>query len=286
MLNFDFLEIIDWDLIVRIFRTLIFSFLFYFIFVFLSKKLKRKILKRVEGKKHKSNVKIFFQALNYLILGLTVLFAVLSFVGSFTGIGIAAGLLTASLGWALQRPITGFAAWIMIVLKRPFEIGDRIIVAGIKGDVIDISLTHLHVGEIGGTINSEESSGRVILIPNSRLFEENIVNYTLTSEEILDLVHFVITFDSDVSEVEKIAIEAAKKVKEKYGIAKNSHPYIREFFNVNGIQIQLRYYTDTLKREEISSQITKLLIEEIKKSEKIRFAYPHTEVILTNRDKE
>lgn len=271
---------IDWDLIFKILRTAVFVLLFYSVFVFISKKLKARILKRVKGKKNKSNVKIFFQSLNYLVLALAVVFGVISFVGSMSGVGIAAGLLTASLGWALQRPITGFAAWIMIVLKRPFEIGDRIIVAGIKGDVIDISLTHVHIGEIGGTINSEETSGRVILIPNSRLFEENIINYTSTSEEILDVVHFVITFDSDLSEAEKISLKTAEEVLKRYNTKKDHQPYIREFFNPNGIQIQLRYYTEAFKREEISGEITKGIVKKVNASEKIRFAYAHTEVIM------
>ncbi len=279
-MDIQILESINWDLLLRISRALIFVFISYFIFVLFSRSLRRKILKRVKGKKNRSNVKIFFQSLNYIVLALLVMFGALSVVGSVGGIGIAAGLFSASLGWALQRPITGFAAWIMIVLKRPFDIGDRIIVAGIKGDVLDISLTHIHIGEIGGTIKSEESSGRVILIPNSILFEQNITNYTLKNEEILDVVRFLITFDSDLRKAEELAVESAKETMKEYEIEGDNLPYIREFFNDNGIEIQLRYYTKAFNREEISSQITKKLIEKINTTKGIRFAYPHREVVM------
>ena len=43
------------------------------------------------------------------------------------------------LGWSLQRPVTGVAAWLMVMIKRPFMIGDRIIIQGVRGDVLEIS---------------------------------------------------------------------------------------------------------------------------------------------------
>jgi len=274
------IEAINWELILRISRALLFVFITYFIFLIFSKSIKKKILKKVKSKKNKSNVKIFFQSLNYIVLGILLVFGALSVVGSVSGLGIAAGLFSASLGWALQRPITGFAAWIMIVLKRPFDIGDRIIVSGIKGDVQDISLTHIHIGEIGGTIKSEESSGRVILIPNSILFEQNITNYTMRNENILDVVRFLITFDSDLTKAEEIAVSSAQEIMEEYKIRNDKTPYIREFFNDNGIEIQLRYYTKAFNREEISSKITKRIIEKVGQTKGIRFAYPHREVVM------
>lgn len=274
------IEAINWELILRISRALLFVFITYFIFLIFSKSIKKKILKKVKSKKNKSNVKIFFQSLNYIVLGILLVFGALSVVGSVSGLGIAAGLFSASLGWALQRPITGFAAWIMIVLKRPFDIGDRIIVSGIKGDVQDISLTHIHIGEIGGTIKSEESSGRVILIPNSILFEQNITNYTMRNENILDVVRFLTTFDSDLTKAEEIAVSSAQEIMEEYKIRNDKTPYIREFFNDNGIEIQLRYYTKAFNREEISSKITKRIIEKVGQTKGIRFAYPHREVVM------
>jgi len=63
---------------------------------------------------------------------LPFVFVVLYFVGDASSIALKAGLLTAALGWTLQRPITGTAAWIMVVVARLFTIGDRIIVCVVK----------------------------------------------------------------------------------------------------------------------------------------------------------
>ncbi len=116
------------------------------------------------------------------------------------------------LGWSLQAPVTGLAAWLMIILKRPFKIGDRVIIAGIIGDVMDVTLTHIVLNQVGGTVGGEERSGRAVLIPNAIMFGQVIMNYTFQQDYILDEVPVRITFESDWEEAERILIEAAKKI--------------------------------------------------------------------------
>ena len=213
---------------------------------------------------------------------LIIIFAILSYTGSLTGIGVTAGLLSAALGWALQRPITGMAAWLMVVIKRPFEIGDRVVIGGIKGDVCDITLTHIHIAEIGGTIASEERSRREILIPNAKLFEQDIINYTREDELILDQVKFTITFESDINEAQKIAKESTKEVIENY-LEKIEKPYTRICFQPSGVDVYVRYYIIASKREEASSGITQKIFARVNRSEKVHFAYPHTEVLIRQK---
>jgi len=273
----------NWEPIYKIVRTALLMVILYLITNFTLYKLQKKTLDRAKTKKEKSNVKIFFQVAKYVVISLIIIFGILSYAGSITGIGLTAGLLSAALGWALQRPITGIAAWIMVIFKRPFEIGDRIIIGPIKGDVSRITLTHIHIKEIGGTIKSEESSGREILIPNAKLFEENITNYTQTNEEILDAIKFKITFNSDIEKMIKISEKIAKDVLKNIFQEDKMKIYVRMFFQPSGIEIQLRYHSLAVKREEISSKITQKLLKEIVKSKNIKLAYPHTEVIL-NKD--
>lgn len=100
--------------------------------------------------------------------------------GSLKLLGLTAGFFGMMLGWSLQQPVTGIAAWLMIILKKPFRIGDRVVIAGITGDVTGISLTHVILNQVGGSVGGEERSGRGILIPNAILFQHIIIiNYTL-----------------------------------------------------------------------------------------------------------
>jgi small-conductance mechanosensitive channel len=272
----------DLDLVFKILRTIIIVLVLYFFLNWLLRLTERRLLKDAKTKTEKSNIKIFFQVSRYVLILLIVIFAILSYTGSLAGIGVTAGLLSAALGWALQRPITGMAAWLMVVIKRPFEIGDRVIIGQVKGDVVDITLTHIHIGEIGGTIASEETSGRVILIPNAKLFEQDIVNYTKEDELILDQVKFTITFESDINKAQKIAKEAAEEVIKNY-LEKTKEPYTRTQFQASGIDVVIRYFIPAPKREEASSIITQKIFLKINEAEDVEFAYPHTEVLLRKK---
>ncbi len=276
---FDFLKKVEWGFIFKILGILFFFTVAYFVVNRILNTLKNIFLKKAKTKKEKSNIEIFFNFINYFLIFLFIIFAFFAYGGNLTGIGVVAGLLSAALGWALQRPITGMAAWLMVILKRPFEIGDRVIIGNIKGDVTDITLTHIHIREIGGTISSEETSGRIILIPNAKLFEENIINYTFHDELILDQVIFTITYESNLEKAKKIALKKAKEVLCKY--FKNfSPPYLRIWLQPSGINIHIRYQVPAQKREEISSEITQAIIREILSEKEINFAYPHQEVLI------
>ena len=270
---------IEWNSFARVLFTIVFVLILYWFFCYLLNILKRYLLAKAKNKKERSNIEIFSRAIKYIVILFLVIFAILSYSGSLASIGLVAGLLSAALGWALQRPISGMAAWLMIVVKRPFEIGDRVIIGNVKGDISNITLTHVHIKEIGGTIPSEETSGRLILIPNAKLFEEDIINYTKRDNFILDEVSFPITFESDINEAQKIAKESARDVLKDY-IEDIKELYTRTYFQPSGVDVFIRYLTLAPKRNEISSRITERIFNKIKASKNVRFAYYHSEILL------
>ncbi len=73
----------------------------------------------------------------------------------------------------------------MVVTKRPFDIGDRIIIGDIKGDIVDINLSHIRMLEVGGLTEDEEVSARIVMVPNWMLFEKNIIDYTLDNDYVI-----------------------------------------------------------------------------------------------------
>ena len=199
--------------------------------------------------------------------------------GSLKTLGISAGFLGMILGWSLQAPITGVAAWIMLIVKRPFRIGQRVIIAGIVGDVVDITLTHVILNQVGGTVGGEERSGRGILIPTAILFSQVITNYTYDVDYILDEVVVRITFGSNWDKAEEILIKAAKEVMADVIEKTGEEPFIRaELFDA-GVHIRLRYKTQPAVRQEKSSEIVKIIFHEFAKAEDVEFAYPHSEVL-------
>ncbi|MFZ2978528.1 MAG: mechanosensitive ion channel family protein [Candidatus Magasanikiibacteriota bacterium] len=193
--------------------------------------------------------------------------------------------MSAALGWALQRPITGVAAWLMIVTKRPFDLGDRIIVNNIRGDVVEISLTHIKIKEIGGIVSGEEKSGRTVLVPNSILFEQNIINYTYASNSnILDEISFTITFDSNLERAKEIAIETAENCLSKILGKEEIQPYTLVYFDPNGLKVQLRYFAPANNLQKISSDLTQEVYKKIMCHDDIHLAHPHMQVIMKNNE--
>ncbi|MBN1671592.1 MAG: mechanosensitive ion channel family protein [Kiritimatiellae bacterium] len=107
-----------------------------------------------------------------LAAGIAIVFAVAHHFGKiasfWTFFSLFGGML---LGWSLQSPISGFAAWVLISLKRPFRPGDRVQFPnlGLTGDVKDIGAMYTILDQVGGSVGSEEAVGRNILIPNAML---------------------------------------------------------------------------------------------------------------------
>lgn len=263
---------------------IIVAFILIIIIILISRVIRKNLLKRAKTKKMKHNAIMFSSLFNYVAIFLVIFFTVLSFTGTTT-VGITAGLLTAALGWALQRPITGIAGWLMIIITEPFKIGDRIIIGGVKGDVINITLTHIHLHEFGGTASGEDPSGRIILVPNSIIFEQNIINYTSTDEFVLDEVVFTVTYDSNIDMAREISIKAAEKITQNILDKVPAKPTVRINFQPSGIDIRVRYYVQASKRTKINSEITEEIFKQISKNEKVKFAYPHTYVILDKKEK-
>ena len=206
-------------------------------------------------------------------------FVILALSGSLRLLGLSAGFLGMMLGWSLQAPVTGIAAWLMIITKKPFQIGDRIILAGFTGDVTDITLTHVVLNQVGGSVGGEERSGRGVLIPNAILFSNSIINYTLEQKYMLDEVLVRLTFDSDFELAERLCFEAVHAVTETIIRDSGFEPNIRCEFYESGVLIRARYQTIPGDRQRISSDITRRILASFKQHYgQVRFCFPHSVV--------
>ncbi|KPK61746.1 MAG: hypothetical protein AMK73_07870 [Planctomycetes bacterium SM23_32] len=225
------------------------------------------------------NLERFLKTWNGVWKLVIAVFVLVALSGSLKLLGLSAAFLGMMLGWSLQAPVTGLAAWLMIILKRPFRIGDRIIIAGIIGDVSDITLTHIILNQVGGTIGGEEPSGRAVLIPNAILFGQVIMNYTLREEYMLDEVPVRLTFDSDWELAKSIMLEAARKGAAEIIEKTGQGPFIRcEFFDA-GVLARLRYQSIPDRRQELSTAITEGVMEGFRRHyPRVKFCYPHSVV--------
>ncbi|MBO6522768.1 MAG: mechanosensitive ion channel [Balneolaceae bacterium] len=211
----------------------------------------------------------------------------------FVGIGSLAtflGLLSAGLAIALKDPVTDLAAWLFIIWRKPFDVGDRIELDGSRGDVIDVRPFKFTILEIGNWVDADQSTGRVIHIPNHFVFTGQLANYTSDFKFIWNEIQVLVTFESDWKKAKGILQSIIRSVSKEFieeaknQITKASKSYLIEYRYLtpivytdvkdSGINLTVRYLTDPRRRRGTSQRIWEEILEEFAEHDDIDFAYP------------
>ncbi len=128
------------------------------------------------------------------VIAVSVVFV--NWYGALTALGVGSIIL----GLAVQTPAKSFIAWIYILVRQPFRVGDRIKIGDATGDVIDVSYLDTTLWEFGGSyISGDHPSGRVIRFPNEKVLDEIIWNYSWPLfPYIWNEIKFQIAYQSDL----------------------------------------------------------------------------------------
>src|SRR3989449_8600668 len=121
------------------------------------------------------------------------------------------GFISAGLAIALKDPVSNLAGCAFILWRRPFEVGDRVQIGPHAGDVIDLGLFQFTLNEIGGWVNADQSTGRIIHVPNGKVFTDPVANYNKGFRYIWNEVPVVVTFESDWRKAKQILGKIAVK---------------------------------------------------------------------------
>ena len=168
-------------------------------------------------------------------------------------------IVSAGLVIALQDSVSNMAGFLFIVWRKPFKLGDRIEITGIQGDVIDIRIFQFTVVEVGNWVDADQSTGRIVHIPNSKVMVEATANYTTGFEYIWNEVPVLVTFESNWREakaiLQRIAAEHCeqftpeaerqiRKAAQRYMIiAGKLTPIVYTSVKDSGVLVTLRYLT-------------------------------------------
>jgi small-conductance mechanosensitive channel len=200
------------------------------------------------------------------------------------------GLLSAGLAIALKDPVTDFAGWLFILWRKPFDVGDRIQVGDVKGDVIDVRLFKFTVLEIGNWVHADQSTGRVIHVPNHKVFADSLANYTSDFEFIWNELQVLVTFESDWEKAKELLQEIADKhlqdfvdrAEQQVRRAKESYlihyryltPTIYTDVRDSGVCLTVRHLSDPRKRRSVSEHIWEDVLRTFDEHDDIELAYP------------
>jgi len=208
----------------------------------------------------------------------------------FRDIGTFLGLVSAGLAIALKDLVASVAGWIYLLWRRPFEVGDRIQIGEHAGDVIDIRLFRFTLIEIGNWVEADQSTGRVILIPNSRILIEAIANYSKGFQYIWNELPVLVTFESNWPKAKAIlqkiiddqsahlsesAMQSVRKAAQRAMIIYSTlTPKVWTSVADSGVLLTIRYLCDPRKRRGTAETIWENILTEFKKNDDIDFAYP------------
>ena len=119
---------------------------------------------------------------------------------------VSLGLISLIIGFALQTPISSFIAWLYIVFRNPYRVGDRIQINQFTGDVVEIGYLDTTLWEFGGSyLSNDIPSGRLIRFPNSLILQSAVFNYSWPKfPYIWNEIPFHVAYESDFGYIEKI----------------------------------------------------------------------------------
>ncbi|HEY4120131.1 MAG TPA: mechanosensitive ion channel domain-containing protein [Byssovorax sp.] len=206
-----------------------------------------------------------------------------------TGLATYLGLLSAGVALSLQDPIVNLAAWLFIVARRPFEVGDRIQIGQHAGDVVDQRIFQFTLLEIGNWVQADQSTGRVIHVPNGWIFKNSIANYDKGFRYIWQEIPVVVTLESNwrkakevlqriVNEhAEHLTDDAMKQIElaaDRYHIRFSKlTPVVWTRVVDDGVCLTLRYLCKPRERRSSSSEMWESILEEFEKMGDVDLAY-------------
>lgn len=257
-----------------------------------------RLLKKIISRKIEDKTTVYnFDRIANLIASLFILSIILSLLfANWYAAMVSFGIVSLILGLALQNPITSFFGWLYILIRKPYEVGDRIRIGNVFGDIINVSYLDTTLWEFHGDyLSGDHPSGRIIQFANSKVFNEYVYNYSWPLfPYIWNEMSLFISFKSDF----KFVLETVKRIVEleigatmvervkRYKVILKDTPVdeleVNEFpsviLRVNNntwIEVMIRYLVEPKNSGKVKNRLFEVLIDELKKNPD-KVVFPNT----------
>ena len=237
-------------------RKLLLSLIFIAIIV-VSSTLLRTVIGLILRRADHATLRVKFwcrQAVNILSATLLILGVMSIWFSDPARLATVFGLISAGLAFALQQVITSIAGYFVILRGSTFNVGDRISMGGVRGDVLRLGFIQTTIMEMGQPpsmqgadpdmwVKSRQFTGRIVTVTNSKIFAEPVYNYTRDFPYIWEEMPIPITYAADRARVEAILLEAARlHAVDPDSVAGEAKARMREKFGVEPIDLEPRVY--------------------------------------------
>ena len=221
---------------------------------------------------------LFIRFSNFIIYTAAIIIALdqlgINVVPFIAGAGVAG----VAIGFAAKDTLSNLIAGILLIIDRPFEVGDRIEVwsapagSATWGDVIDIGLRATKI---------KTTDNIIIIIPNNEIMLRDIINYTTISEKIRLRINIGIAYDADLKKAKSVILQVARLTE---GVADDPPPkVVVRNFGESSVDLQLRVWIhDARRRMDMISDITDKVKEAFDAAE-IEIPYPKRDIYITQK---
>lgn len=201
-------------------KKLLFTLVFIAVVVLLGR-LARYLADRALRGQRKNRVAFWARQGVHLATGVLLLLGLVSiWFDDPTRLTTALGLITAGLAFALQKVVTAVAGYFVILRGKTFNVGDRIVMGGVRGDVVALGFTQTTIMEMGQPppvqnadpamwVKSRQYTGRIVTVSNARIFDEPVFNYTRDFPYVWEELSLPVKYTADRERAERILLESA-----------------------------------------------------------------------------
>jgi small-conductance mechanosensitive channel len=210
------------------------------------------------------------------------------------------GVFLAGVAFSMRDIFSNIVGWLLIISGKGFSQGDRVKIENLTGDVIDIGILRTTLAEIGDWVGADQSTGRLVSIPNSLALTQPIYNYTQGYDFIWHEIKILVTFESDWQRAENIIAEVAqrdfeqkkeqiqerlRRVRSRYLVRYNFiSPKVYVLIADSGVQLALRYLVRARRRRTLEDSLSREILLRFKQEPSIEFAYPTIRVFRQGED--
>jgi small-conductance mechanosensitive channel len=195
------------------------------------------------------------------------------------------GLISAGIAIALQRVITAFAAYLVILRGRIFNVGDRITIGGVRGDVVALDFIQTTVMEMGESVDEQadapsmwvhgrQYTGRLVRVTNDKMFDTPIYNFTREFPFMWEELRLPISYRDDRRRVEQVLLDVARrhalgateaarpafsKLRESYRMVRDSEiePRVYQRLTDNWVELSLRFVVEANRVRAVKDAMTR-----------------------------
>ena len=217
--------------------TILYLLIFLFLLFYLSGKLKKWLVEKLLVKMRLGARQALASIIRYAVIVIGVLIILQTAGINLTTFQVLAGAVGIGVGFGLQNIVSNFVSGLIILFERPIQIGDRIEVGKIEGDVIAINARSTTV---------VTNDNIAIIIPNTKFITENVVNWSLTGKDVRFRVPVSIAYGSDLKKAVELLEEIAR---ENPDVLENPPPVVRLLGfgeNQTALVLELRVWSTTL----------------------------------------